>query len=115
MSETHKSNSEQGPVGDLDLQMYARKPFFVQVVEVTAENINTVAAWCNGDVRTMVRPGETKTERYVKVRVHLPLSERQTKAFVGDRVLHASTGFKVYPPNSFEKSFERVFERVEDT
>lgn len=87
----------------LETFRYARKPFFVDAVQVTAENISEVAKWCNGDVRT-----DNTGAKYVKVRVHMPKNPRQTQAFVGDWVLFAGTGYKVYTPKAFVGSFERA-------
>lgn len=87
----------------IDTKKFARRPFFVDAVQVTSENVEDVAEWCMGEVRTTEQTAE---EKYVKVRVLRPLTERQTKAFVGDWVLYAGTGFKVYTPKAFEKSFE---------
>ena len=84
----------------LDIKKYLRKPFEVDGVQVTDENIYEVAKWCNGDVMT---EGKTK---YIKVRVEHVLNERQTKAFAGDWVLSAVTGYKVYTEKAFEKSFD---------
>jgi hypothetical protein len=87
---------------------YARKPFFVDAIQVTEDNISEVAEWCQGEVRTSETPGEddSEEERYIKVRVHRPLTDRQTKAYIGDWVLYAVTGFKVYPTKAFHQSFE---------
>jgi hypothetical protein len=78
---------------------YVRKPFYIDAVQVTDANINDVAKWCGGEVRT------ADNSTFVKVRVHRPLNERQTQAFPGDWVLYAGTGFKVYTPKAFNKSF----------
>lgn len=82
---------------------FARKPFYVDAVRVSEANIEEVAAWCEGQILTDDIEGP-----YVKVRVHRPLTDRQTKAFIGDWVLFAGTGFKVYTPKAFDKSFEKV-------
>jgi hypothetical protein len=92
----------------LKITKFARKPFYVDVVQVTEDNMEEVAQWCMGDVRVTEKPEGAVEEKYVKVRVHRPLTERQTKAFIGDYVLYAGTGFKVYTPRAFEKSFEKV-------
>jgi hypothetical protein len=85
----------------LEISKYVRKPFHIDAVQVTAENIADIAAWAEGDVRS-----DSENAKYVKVRVHRPLNDRQTKAYIGDWVLYAGTGFKVYTPKAFANSFE---------
>lgn len=80
--------------------IYVRKPFEVEAVEVTEDNIEEVTKWCQGTLREEGR-------RHIKVRVARALNERQTKAYPGDWVLYAGTGFKVYTPKAFEKTFVR--------
>lgn len=92
----------------LETEQYARKSFDVDAVQVTEENINDVAEWCQGSVRTEKGRKDGETRQYVKVRVLRPLNPRQTKAFVGDWVLYAGTGYKVYTDNAFNESFEKV-------
>ncbi len=87
---------------------YARKPFYVDAVQVTAENMHDVAKWCEGQVQTSHKNEGHNEQQYVKVRVHRPLNERQTKAYVGDWVLYAGTGYKVYTTKAFQHSFERA-------
>lgn len=78
---------------------FTRKPFEVDAVQVTAENINDVAKWCQGEVVN------EDGQQFVKVRVLRVLNDRQTKAFIGDWVLYAGTGYKVYTAKAFQKSF----------
>lgn len=87
---------------------YVRKPFTVEAVQVTEANIDQVAAWCSGEIRITAPPKGSRAPelKYIKVNVHRALNDRQTKAYVGDWVLFAGTGFKVYTPKAFEKSFE---------
>jgi len=87
-------------------EKFARKPFVVDAIQVTNENIHEVAKWCLGDVRES-RLNGNETAQYIKVRILRPLNERQTKAFVGDWILHGGTGFKVYTTKAFESTFER--------
>lgn len=82
---------------------YVRKPFYVDAVEVTAENMEEAAAWCGGRIWQ-----SDNGDKYIKVHVHRPLNERQTKAFVGDHILKHDKAFKVYTPKAFENSFEAV-------
>ena len=86
-------------------QQYVRKPFFVEAVQVTLENMAAVATWCEGKVIVDTPP-------YIKVKVKRPLAERQTRAFVGDWVLSSGNGYKVYTQSSFEKNFEDVGEKI---
>jgi hypothetical protein len=86
----------------LKTHKFARKPFYVDSVRVSEENIDRVAEWCGGEVQT------DEEGKHIKVKVHRPLTDRQTKAYIGDWVLFAGTGFKVYTPKAFDKSFEKV-------
>ena len=91
----------------IQTKKFARKPFYVDAVQVTLDNMEEVASWCRGDVRKAENSEGDKTlVPYIKVRVHRPLTERQTQAFAGDWILYAGTGYKVYTQKAFEKSFE---------
>lgn len=94
----------------IEIYKYARKPFVVDAVQVTAENMAEVAHWCNGEVRTVKESGVSSVigTQYVAVRVKRPLTARQTKAFAGDWVLASGPSFKVYTPGAFEKSFSII-------
>lgn len=85
-------------------EQYIRKPFEVDAVQVTEENIEEVAKWCMGDIRHKTGPGRGVLN-YIKVRVHRPLNARQTEAYVGDWVLYANKGYKVYTEKAFNDSF----------
>ncbi len=86
----------------LETMKYIRKPFNIDAVQVNGQNLEEVAKWVNGDIRS------DDLGQYVKVRVHRPLNDRQTKAYVGDWVLYAGTGYKVYTQKAFSNSFEQV-------
>lgn len=86
----------------METTKFIRKAFEVDAVRVTAENMDEVSQWCQGEV---VTEGDTK---FIRVRVARVLNERQTKAFVGDWVLFAGTGYKVYTAKAFSKSFDRL-------
>lgn len=87
---------------------FVRKPFYIDAVQVTEENMEDVATWCQGEVKTVKDAKGKVTDLYVKVRVHRPLNERQTKAYIGDHVLYAGSGYKVYTAKAFSSSFEQV-------
>lgn len=86
----------------LDVNQYARKPFTVQAVQVTQENIDDVALWSDGKV---VNEADSQ---FVKIDVRRPLHERQTKAYPGDWVLRAGQGFRVYNDSAFRNQFDKV-------
>lgn len=96
----------------LDIQKFERLPFTVEAVEVTAENINQVARWCRGKVLT--EPGRAR-KKYILVEVKRALNDRQTQAYVGDYVLKAGSGFKIYTPKAFETSFRKKTEHMMKT
>ncbi len=95
----------------VDTVKYVRRPFYVDVVQVTAENIEAVATWCDGEVRSEANGGA----QYIKVRVSNPRTDRQTKAFWNDFVLYAGSGYKVYTPKAFANSFEVASEESKKT
>lgn len=101
-------NKKADNVSDLDIQQFNRKVFPVDGVRVTVENMEAVAAWCSGNIREVAQGEDnpSKHSRYIFVKVTNPMSDRQTKAFVGDWVLFAGHGFKVYSNRSFRKTFE---------
>ena len=82
-----------------------RRSFGVKYVKVTADNIQEVAEWCNGEL------GDDGNGPYVQVKDKNAISKSQSKAFVGDLVLKMSesgTSFKAFTEKAFEKSFEPI-------
>lgn len=91
----------------LETTTYARKPFYIEAVQVTAENMDHVAKWVDGTIH------ETENgEKYIKVKVHRPLNVRQTQAYVGNWVLSAGTGFKVFTNKAFHANFDRKVDDI---
>jgi hypothetical protein len=93
----------------METTKFVRKPFEVEAVKVTESNLEEVSSWCQGEVQT------DGVRSFIKVRVARALNDRQTKAYPGDWVLYAGTGFKVYTEKAFRKTFEEgtVQETVE--
>lgn len=90
----------------LPVTRYVRKPFVVEAIRVTAENMEEVAAWCKGEIKLLSKDGTP----YIKVDVTRPLNERQTMAFEGNWVLLAENGYKVFTDKPFRNSYEEFFE-----
>lgn len=83
---------------------YLRKPFEVQAVQVTVANIVDVAHWCKGELTNGQKKNKTVT--CIQVKVTNPISDKQTRAFVGDWVLKTKSGWKVYTNTAFVGCFE---------
>lgn len=92
-------------------QEYVRKPLFVDAVRVTGKNFDAIATWCQGRILRDEVPGQTGGKKYIKVRVHNPRDQRQTKAYIGDWILYTERGYKIYTNKSFEESFDKVEDR----
>lgn len=90
----------------LETRQFVRKTFLIQEVQVTAQNMEMVAKWVGGEVCS------DALGQHVKVKVHRPLNDRQTKAYATDHVLFAGTGFKVYNDRAFKKSFDLASEET---
>ena len=84
-----------------------RKPFYVEAVRVTADNMALVAQWCEGEIRVLKRQNADEA-LYIQVHVVRPLNDRQTKAFVGDYVLRAGAGWKVYTHKAYKEAFVEI-------
>ena len=85
----------------MNIQKYTRRPFTVQAVQVTLENMREVAEWCGGVVVEADRPENS----YIKAKIARPLNKRQTQAFAGDYVLKMGRGVKIYLEKAFDKAF----------
>jgi|SRR5215204_822198 len=98
---------------------FVRKPFAVEAVEVTEENMSEVSKWCRGRIKTAPGPEGRTPEKFIKVDVKRYLTDRQTQAYVGDWVVTATEqnvrGFKVYTPKAFAQTFDEVVEHMFDT
>lgn len=81
---------------------YVRKPFEVDAIQVSSENMPEITTWCGGK---MVE--ESIGKWYIEVDVERVLNERQRKAYVGDWVLKSPQGFKVFGHKAFKKSFQK--------
>jgi hypothetical protein len=92
-------------------KMYDRKPLTVEAVQVTFENFEELARWCQGTIRnndgTTWNGGEVDPRnQHIHVRVHNPRSGRQSKAFVSDWILYTEMGYKIYNTKAFLGSFD---------
>ena len=94
----------------MDIKTFDRKPFSVQAVQVTRENMKEVAEWCKGTIETKETPTRngTKREKFVKVPTKKPMNEKQTQAFASDWVLLLDKQFKVYTHRAFIHTFQEA-------
>ncbi len=90
----------------IETKQYIRKSYPVDAVQVTDENMHELAAWCQGDIRTVKEAGEDR--QYIKVRVHQAKNDKQSMAFSTNWILYTESGYKVFTDRAFKKSFEEV-------
>lgn len=96
MTETHLATTH-----------FVRKPFYVDGIRVSKQNMEEVAAWCKGEIKqTEPKDKGKRPSPYIEVNVNKPLNERQKRAFIGDWVLEAENGFKVYTDAALKLTFE---------
>lgn len=86
---------------------YTRKPFPVNAIQITADNMEEVAKAIGSEIRT-----DHHGAKYVYVEVFKPLNDRQTKGYIGDWMLSANNGYKAYTDKAFQNSFDKVEEKV---
>lgn len=84
----------------MEIEEFWRIPFPVKGVQVTEENMQEVANWCRGKLSAA-----DETPRFIKVKVEKAITDKQTRARVGDYVLRSPSGFKVYTEQAFNKCF----------
>lgn len=92
---------------------YMRIPFIALGYEVTEDNLDAIAKWCEGFV---IRTDEARP--FVRVPVNRPTNQNQTKAYVGTYVLvtehRGENNFKVYTKAMLERHFMIVPPGIED-
>ena len=82
----------------MNIQKFVRKPFFVDAIQVTKENLEEVATWCEGQVCK----DESSGQPYIQVNVFNPTEvPDHSRAYVGRWILKAATGYKVYKTKGF--------------
>lgn len=84
---------------------YVRKPFTVQAIRVTENDMYQISLWCEGEVKNMGEH-DGRFGPFIEVKVLNPQRDRQKQAFAGDWILKSDQGFKVYTNAAFEKSFD---------
>ena len=106
----------------LDIKRFMRRTFDVDAVQVTEENFDAVAEWCGGKIVTVkdavsenkLDLGTFDGQTHISIDVARPLTRRQTEAYVGDWVLYANKGFKVYTNRPFVKNFVERNEELQE-
>jgi hypothetical protein len=91
---------------------YQRKPFRVQAIQVTDENLSDLAEWCGGWVK-LEEDGFDTFKSYVDVPIAKPAGRyrlQRVRAYVGDWLVRLTEDnvFKIYKTRSFLEIFEEV-------
>lgn len=92
---------------ELKTEKFVRRPFHVQAVQITADNMAEVAKWCGGTIKS------EGAVSFIKVDVQHPVNVRQTQGYVGNWVLKAGEQFKVYQDKAFKATFQQDKTKVE--
>lgn len=98
---------------ELETVAMVRKPFHVQAVQVTAKNMSAVAKWCGGNVGMTERSRAGRLIKCVRVEVLRATADWQKEARVGDWVVRAGAGYKVYSDKALKESFDVVVVETE--
>lgn len=91
----------------MDIKQYDRKPFTVDAVQVTPQNVAEVAEWVGGEVVTVPTRmvGTTVDMPAVKVPGKGEKGKDET-AQVGSYIVGRKGSFRVYKIQAFEATFE---------
>lgn len=89
----------------MDTKTARKKSFDVEYVQVTEENIKEVAEWSGGRLIDK----DTK-DAFVQLLDRSAINQRQTKAYIGDFVVHHSRAktYRSFPKKTFWKQFETL-------
>lgn len=94
----------------METKLFTRKPFAVNAVQVTLQNIQEVAEWCNGTI-------EYRQTKMMNTTIDLPfivlkgLSNtrgQDPEAAFGHWVVELKGKFRTYKPQQFDSTFEEV-------
>jgi hypothetical protein len=90
----------------VNIERLVRKPFYVEGVRVTPENMEEVRAWCSGTIKESPASNSRPAAKYIEVAVVRPANPKQCMAFVGNWVLKVGTSFKVYTDTGKQGTFD---------
>lgn len=91
----------------METKQYTRKPFPVSAVQVTLQNIEEVAQWCNGTI-------EYRPTKMMGTITDLPvirlkgLGDKDFEAALGFWVVELKGSFRSYKPAAFEGTFDEL-------
>lgn len=90
---------------------FMRRPLFCIGYQVTDENMEELAVWCDGIIAT-----DERKEDYIRVPVLRAVSARQTMAYVGlwiTMTIHLEKkSFKVYQPKWLEQDWFDISDTI---
>ncbi len=89
---------------ELTIKNYISKPTQVEAVQITPDNMASVAKWCKGEVLTK-KDEQGNIVKYIKVKVWRAQNDNQSQGTVGTWILKRGTGFKVYTDKAFKAGY----------
>jgi hypothetical protein len=93
----------------METTKYDRKPFTVNAVELTLDNVGEVAAWCKGTVEQVTAKvlGTTMKLPVVKIQGQGAAKSKTFVANLGHFIAEYNGSFRVYKPAVFREMFQK--------
>ena len=81
---------------------YRKKPIIIEAHQLTVDNIESVAAWCNGNIKGLRIPVEDRV-------IDIETLEGEMRADMNDYIIKGIKG-EFYPckPDIFIKSYDKI-------
>jgi hypothetical protein len=101
----------------MELRKYTRKPFAVNAVQVSLQNIDQVAEWCRGTIEQVPTKmlGTETLLPVIRLRGQGNDRGKEQVATLGCFVVENKGSFRSYKPAQFEASFDTMDEEQEET
>jgi hypothetical protein len=92
----------------MEIKKFNRKPFAVNAVEVTLENVHEVAAWCGGTVEMQSTRMMGTQAKLPVIKMSGPSNAKDTVATLGCFIAELKGNFRVYKNALFFQVFDKV-------
>lgn len=91
----------------LEILYFERRMFQVKAVQITEENIDAVARWCNGIIGIKFDARKDEFVEYIELTIQVNKNPQLAKAYFGQWITH-NRSWRIYKPEVFEATFSPV-------